>query len=429
MKLLHQIFANEVYPALGCTEPIACAYAASLAASLLGKEFDELAISVDCGTYKNGSAVIIPNTQGGKGNLLAAVLGALVACPEKKLEILSEINEENLQKAHSYIKNKKAQISCQKDISGFRVEVTLTKGKDTARAVLEKGHVNIASLENNGIPLASLGNEPSAVNSLQYRQDLKGMQIEDFFPMLDELDDEDFSLIKKGIEMNLALASKGPEQKRTAFVLQKMNEDGLIANDIFYRTKLAVSSGIDARMSGAPLPAMTSGGSGNQGILNFLIPYLVGQEIKTPEKTILKSIALGHLINSYVKSYLGPLSVLCGCALGAGIASASAIVYQKNGPDLAAINLAINNVISDLSGLVCDGAKPSCSMKGISSADSVIRSAMMALNGYGTDLDDGIIGSSAEESIRNLADLGLEGMMNVDPTVIKIISQKFSRKN
>ena len=177
-------------------------------------------------------------------------------------------------------------------------------------------------------------------------------------------------------------------------------------------------------MAGISQPVMTSGGSGNQGIVAFLTLDSVGRSLDIPEETILRSIGAAHVINSYIKCFVGELAVICGCAMAAGIAAAAGIVYQKKGAALPEISLAVNNVISDLGGLICDGAKPGCAMKTVTSVDSAMRSAFMALGGYGPESDEGVVGMTVEDSIRNLGRITLEGMFEVDPTLLDIIRTK-----
>lgn len=203
-----------------------------------------------------------------------------------------------------------------------------------------------------------------------------------------------------------------------------MHEIGLLGDDVFYRVKTSVAAAVDARMAGVPHAVMTSGGSGNQGLLAVLTPTLVGRERGTDEGRIIESIAIAHVLNAYVKCYLGQLSVICGCAIAAAIAAAGAVVYQHVGIDIPKITHAINNVIGDLSGLICDGAKPGCSAKTVSSVDAAMRSAFMAVEGFGLSTEDGVLGRSAEESIRNLGRITLEGMLQVDRTVVDILAGK-----
>ena len=189
-----------------------------------------------------------------------------------------------------------------------------------------------------------------------------------------------------------------------------MHRDGFLTDDMFYRTKLRVASAVDARMAGMSQAAMTSGGSGNQGIVAMLTPYIVGREMAIDADRIIESIAVAHLVNAYVKCFVGEISVICGCAMAAGIAAATAIVYQQASIDLKRIAFAVNNVIGDLGGLICDGAKPGCTMKAITAVDTAIRSGLMALRGFGLSVDDGLVGLNIEDSLRNLGRITLEGM-------------------
>ena len=224
--------------------------------------------------------------------------------------------------------------------------------------------------------------------------------------------------------MNLAISEWGFEVGGTARQLFEMRRDGFLADDVFYRVKLRVASAVDARMAGMGQAAMTSGGSGNQGIVAILTPYIVGREMGIDADHILESIAVAHLINAYVKCFVGELSVVCGCAMAAGIASAAAIVYQQAGVDLRRITLAAGNVIGDLGGLICDGAKPGCAMKAVTAVDTAVRSALMALKGFGLSSDDGLVGQTVEDSLRNLGRITLEGMFQVDPTMFHILHDK-----
>jgi L-cysteine desulfidase len=224
--------------------------------------------------------------------------------------------------------------------------------------------------------------------------------------------------------MNLAIAQVGVPIMRTAYQLQQMKEAGVMAEDLFYEAKFTVAAAVDARMSGYPMPVMTSGGSGNQGAVGILTTYLVGRHQKVPLARIQESIAVTHALNAYIKCFIGELSVICGCSMAAGIAAAAAIVYQQCGIDMEKISFAMGNVIGDLSGLICDGAKPGCAMKTVSAVDTAMRSGFMAVAGYGLSDDDGIIGSSPENSIKNLSKIAMEGMLKVDPTVIDILQEK-----
>ena len=426
MNLIKAIFASEVFPAIGCTEPISCAYACAVAAEQLGTPVDKIELIVDSGTFKNGAAVNIPNSRGRKGNLIAAAMGAMIARSTPRMEILKEATPEIIQRADRFIAKGHVTYGCKEDEKQFRVEVHAYGGHSHVHCIVSEGHTNITQLEKDGQSLVA--RHPHArTESRQYRERLRGMKVEEVLHDVIMLNDESRSHIQHGIAMNLAISEKGTDLKRNAYQLQLMMTQGFMTDDLFYRVKQRVASAVDARMGGLPEPVMTSGGSGNQGILAILVPHLVGRDQGIELSRIQESIAISHAVNSYIKCFTGELSVICGCAIAAGISSATALVYQKAGNDMKKITDAINNVIADLTGVICDGAKPGCSMKIVTGADTAMRSAFMALAGYGISADDGIIGHSPEASIRNLSKISLEGMGLMDPTVVHILEGKCPR--
>lgn len=423
MNILKEIINHEVFPSLGCTEPISCAYAAAAAAEQLPGPVERMEILVDPGTFKNGAAVTVPRSGNSKGNMIAAALGAVIAKSGSRMELLKEVTPSILQAAHRFIEQGALKYGCKEDEPGFRIEIRAEGGGSTVHCIISESHTNIIHLVRDG---KSVINSPlhHGTNPSGYRDILKEMELKDILREVSRVEDETRRYIRSGIDMNMAISDKGIGVKKTAFQLQKMKQEGIIAEDLLYNVKLRVAAAVDARMAGLPHPVMTSGGSGNQGVIAILVPYLVGRDRGVSPERIEESIAIAHAINSYIKCYIGELSVLCGCAIAAGIAAAAALVYQLAGIDMGKIGFAVNNVIGDLSGLICDGAKPGCSMKTVSATETTIRSAFMALHGYGLSEDDGVLGVSPEESIRNLSRVSLEGMFRVDPTVVRILQNK-----
>ena len=426
MNLLGQIFDNEVFPAIGCTEPISCAYATAAAVEQLKGDLEKIEIMVDSGTFKNGAAVTVPSTNRMTGNPIASALGAVIAKSSLRLEILKKVTPSELKRAQRLLKDGIIKYRCKEDEKSFHIEVT-AKGKgETIRCIVSEGHTNITCLEKNKKSI--LHAHPHAGKKVKdYHDVLKKMTIEKLLREVVKLEGKQRKYIRQGIEMNMAISERGIALKRSAYQLKHMHKEGIILNDLFYKVKLRVASAVDARMGGLPLPVMTSGGSGNQGVLTILVPYIVGKDQKIRESVIEESIAISHAINSYIKCFVGELSVLCGCAIAASIAAAIALVYQKAGINMPKMTLAIDNVIGDLCGIICDGAKPGCAMKIVSGADSVLRSSFMALAGYGLSVKEGVLGVSAEESIKNLSRISLQGMGLVDPTLVHILQSKLTR--
>jgi len=426
MSIYHTVIKNEVFPALGCTEPIAVAYAASLAAERLGVEVEKVAVTVDPGVFKNGFAVTVPETGGLKGNVIAAALGALIAQPELKMEILSATTSQLLTKAECMVTSGQVTVALAQERTKLYIDAVVTGAGRTARAVLEGGHTNIVRLECDGKILLNADETASTLDSHAYRAVLGRMTFVEIITLLDELNVDDLAYLKRGVEMNLRIAEAGKQLTKVGHYVEELVRKGFLLADVVSSSKILTASASDARMAGLSFPVMSSGGSGNQGIVAILVPYNVGLFFRIPEETILRSIALSHLVNAYIKCSTGDLAPICGCAIAAGVGAAVAIVYQQAGPDIHKINLAVNTIISDIGGMLCDGAKGGCALKVVSSTDAAIRAAYMALNGHGISEEEGFIGRDAEETIHNLSRITDLGMALVDETMLSIMLKKRS---
>ncbi|MBW2249726.1 MAG: serine dehydratase subunit alpha family protein [Deltaproteobacteria bacterium] len=424
MNILKAVLKHEVFPALGCTEPIAVAYAAATAAHEIKGRIEEISITVDPGVYKNGFAVIVPNTGGEKGNLIAGVLGALIKKPELKMEVLKDVKEEMIDRAKALIRAKKAKISYDSTKTDLYIEVFLKTKEETSKAVIENAHTNLVCLEKNNQILFEKERKESNSAGKEYKAILKEMKISELIDLVQHMDDEDYDYIKRGIEMNLEISKAGQKLEKVGYYIFNSVNRGCLLNDVFLSSKILTASASDARMAGIDLPAMSSGGSGNQGIVAILVPYNAGKIFKIEEKIILQSIALSHLLNSYIKCFTGDLSPLCGCATAAGVCAAAALVYQQCGNDMEKITLAVNSLISDLGGMLCDGAKGGCALKVASATDSAIRCAFMAMDNFGISHLEGFIGKTAEETIFNLSKISILSMTKVNETILGIMLDK-----
>jgi len=422
--MYHDVIRNEVFPALGCTEPIAVAYAASLAAAQLDGVLERVSVITDPGVFKNGFAVTVPETGGLKGNVIAAALGALIARPELKMEILSGADEALLTQAKQLVEAGQVKVALAKERTHLYIEAVVVRGGREARAVLEGGHTNLVRLECDGRLLVNAGDEIASEDSHHYRSVLKEASFADLVAMLDEIDQGDLEYLKRGVEMNLRVAEAGKQLTKVGYYVEELVRKGFLLSDVVSSSKILTASASDARMAGLSYPVMSSGGSGNQGIVAVLVPYNVGLFFRIPEERILRSIALSHLVNAYIKCHTGDLAPICGCAIAAGVGAAVAIVYQQAGGDLHKMNLAVNTIISDIGGMLCDGAKGGCALKVVSSTDAAIRAAYMALNGHGITEEEGFIGDCAEQTIRNLSRISDVGMSLVDETMLGIMLEK-----
>jgi L-cysteine desulfidase len=426
LNILKEVLKHEVFPALGCTEPIAVAYAASIAGLQTEGAIQEIRIIVDPGVFKNGFAVTVPNTGGEKGNLIAGVIGALIKRPELKMEILKGAGTDALAQAKALIQEKKAKIGYDPSKKDLYIDVIIKTDQGSARAVMESAHTNLVLLEQNDQSIFFKEQSENSAGGQAYKQALKRMTIAEFVDLAEHMDDEDMREIRRGIDMNLAIAVAGQKLKKVGYYISDLMHKGFLLEDVFSTIKILTASAADARMAGLSYPVMSSGGSGNQGIVAILVPYKVGEYFHIEKATIVRSIALSHLINSYIKCFTGDLSPLCGCAIAAGVGATVAIVYQQHGKDIKKITLAVNNLISDLGGMLCDGAKGGCALKVASSTDSAIRAAYMAMNDHGITQTEGFIGRTAEETIWNLTAISKLGMAKVDDTMLGIMIDKTS---
>lgn len=424
MGIYQDVIRHEVFPALGCTEPIAVAYAASLAAAQLAGEIERVTVAVDPGVFKNGFAVTVPETAGLKGNVIAAGLGALIARPELKMEILSGACESLLQQAKLLVSQGRVSVSLAEGRTELYIEATVVRGGRSATAVLAGGHTNLVRLERDGELLLQAEQVESSERSHAYRLALKQMTLAGLVDLLEGLDQGDLDYLKRGVEMNLRVAEAGKKLTKVGYYVEELVRKGFLLSDVVSSSKILTASASDARMAGLSFPVMSSGGSGNQGIVAILVPYNVGLFFRIPEETILRSIALSHLVNAYIKCHTGDLAPICGCAIAAGVGAAVAIVYQQAGACVAKMDLAVNTIISDIGGMLCDGAKGGCALKVVSSTDASIRAAYMALSGHGITEEEGFVGSCAEETIRNLSRITDLGMSLADETMLNIMMEK-----
>ena len=425
MNILKEVLKHQVYPAMGCTEPVSVALCAAYAAAELEETAVQGHFRLDPGTYKNGCGVRIPNTDGEKGNLLAAAMGMLIAKPDLQMEILSGADAELLQRAKELVAQKKVCLEVAPEQQGFYIEATLQdKNGNKTICVISGSHTNVTYLSKNQTVLKDSKIQEEKTDCHAFKEALKKATLADLITWADNADGEDLTYIKKGVEMNLKAAEMGQALQKVGFYIKELVRKKLLHMDLITSTKILTACAADARMDGQAVPVMSSGESGNQGVVTILVPWKVGKEMDVSEEKILRSIALSHLLNGYVKVFTGELAPICGCAIAAGVGATAAIVYQQRGGNVPAMTLAINNIISDIGGMLCDGAKSGCALKVVSSADAAIRSAFMGINDYGITEVEGFVGRSAEETIQNLGNISTVGMRAVDPMIVGIMQEK-----
>ena len=430
------ILRMEVAPALGCTEPVAIALAAAAArAQLPRQDPEEIEIWVDPNIYKNGIAVAIPGTEGLSGLDMAAALGAVGGDPYRTLEVLAPVDRAIADKAKALVDAGKVRVNLLAERRGLYIRALVKAGGHSAQAEIENMHDNIVSLALDGKPLSDSPLLTAAVKSSPGKVEqelpdlekwLKRLTLKQLLALIDQLDDEDMDFVRKGIDLNLQLANHGLKHGSGLGVgktLLRLVRQKLITRDMITAARILTSGAADARMAGVKLPAMSSAGSGNHGLTAILPIVAVRDYIEVEEKTLLEAVALSHLITGYVKAYTGRLSAICGCSVAAGAGATAGITYLLGG-DTAHISGAIKNLIMDLAGVICDGAKAGCALKLSTAAGTAVQAALFALQGVTVGPEDGIISASPEVTMQNVGTLTNEGMIETDRTILNIMLEK-----
>ena len=426
------ILRMEVALALGCTEPVAVALGAAAAASLLpDKDFTTIEVSVDPNIYKNGMAVAIPGSQGMAGLDTAAALGAFGGNPYRGLEVLASLDDAAVNASREFVRAGKVIINLRPE-SGLYIHTRITSGEQFVESLIVDLHNNIVSLSRNGEAVHDprlLPDTPfkPGKNSLSDLEEwLRSLSLEDIFELVSELDDADLAFLQEGVDHNLRLAEHGMKYGSGLGIgkaIDRLLKQKLLVNDMATSARMLTSAAADARMSGVNLPAMSSAGSGNHGLTAILPIWAIKDYIDCEPKTVLQAIGLSHIITAYVKAHTGRLSAVCGCSVAAGAGATAGITYLVGG-DVHHMEGAIKNIMEDLAGVICDGAKAGCALKLNTAAGAAVQAALFSLQGINVKDTDGIIGNSTEKTIQNMGALSHQGMIETDKTILKIMMEK-----
>ncbi|MDF4433031.1 L-serine ammonia-lyase, iron-sulfur-dependent, subunit alpha [Vibrio parahaemolyticus] len=415
-----QIIKQVVKPALGCTEPIAAAYAAAVARKELGtSDIDAIEVRVSDNLFKNSMGVFVPGT-GKIGLKIAASVGALAGDPTAELEVLARINEQDVAAAQQLIDEERVTVARMDTQEFIYCSVTLTSGDDVVSVTISGGHTNIIQIMRNGdVIFDAPPQQRVATASVCEGVDISIKQIYEFAT---QAPFEEIKFILQAAELNTLLAQEGIDRGyglEIGRTLKGNIEQGLLGNDLMSRIQMMTSAASDARMGGATLPAMSNFGSGNQGIAATMPVVVVAEVFQNDEEQLARALIMSHLGAIYIKSYYPPLSAFCGNTVTSAAAS-MALVYLAGGTFEQSC-YAIQNVISDSSGMVCDGAKSSCAMKVCTSSTTAVRSYLMAMGNHSVK-NQGIVGEEVEQTIRNVGSMVRFGMPYTDKSIIDIMS-------
>ena len=411
----------EVVPAIGCTEPIAVALCTARAAETLGAEPERITVRLSANILKNAMGVGIPGT-GMIGLPIAVALGALIGRSEYRLEVLRDVTPEAVERGREMIDRRCISIGLKEGVcEKLYIEAEVEADGHRAVAVIAGGHTDFVFVSRDGEVLFDK-RTPAECDDEAEEVPLTLARVWDF-AMTSPVDELRFILETRRLNMAAAERSFAGEYGHcVGRTLRCDRERKVMGDSIFTRILSYTSAACDARMAGAMIPVMSNSGSGNQGIAATLPVAVYADEMQATEEQTIRALALSHLTVIYIKQSLGRLSALCGCVVAATGSSCGITYLMGGGYDQAAA--AVKNMIANLTGMICDGAKPSCAMKLTSGVSTAVLSAMMAMDGRCVSPVEGIIEEDVDRCIRNLTTIGREGMDETDRLVLRIMTNK-----
>ena len=414
-----QILKEELVPAMGCTEPIALAYAAAKAREVLGEIPDEVKVEASGSIIKNVKSVIVPNTNHLKGIPAAATAGIIAGKAEKELEVIAEVTEEQIEEMKEFLKTRKITVEHVDHGITFEIIVTVTKGDSYAMVRIANYHTNIVHIEKDHKVLLDIPVEGESEEGLTDRSLL---DVEDIWDFINTVEIDDIrEVIGRQIEYNTAIADeglRGDSGANSGRVLLETYGDA----DVKVRAKARAAAGSDARMNGCELPVIINAGSGNQGMTCSLPVLEYAKELNSGEEKTYRALALSNLVAIHQKTGIGRLSAYCG-AVSAGAAAGAGIAYLCGGGYEEVIHTVVN-ALAIVSGMVCDGAKASCAAKIAESVDAGILGYNMYIRGQQFYAGDGIVTRGVEATIHNIGRLGKDGMRETNEEIIKMMIEE-----
>lgn len=424
---LIDILKAEVKPAVGCTEPVAVALACAKAKELLGEEVVTNKILVSPNVYKNAMCVGIPGTDR-LGLKIAVAMGLIGGKSEDGLTLLEGLTDEQVRQSEKYVDTTPISIEPLDTREKVVIDVTLKGKNNTSRVIIKTKHDNFVFLQQNGLVLLDQVDgfaEKAEVQTIEKKENIMdSITIQEIIINVEKMDLDDIKFLLDGIEMNMDMAKYGLDNNIGIGVgrgIKESIEEGLLGDGIMTKAMLLTAAASDARMGGAKLPVMSSNGSGNHGLTAILPIVAYDQKYPQSDEKMAKALAISHLVTAYVKNFTGRLSAVCGCGVAASTGASAGISWLMDG-NINHIYGAIENMIADLSGMICDGAKAGCALKLSSAASAAVQSAVIAKQGYSVPALNGIVGTRVEESIQNLGRVSDKGMQITDEIILNVMN-------
>lgn len=415
---------SKLKPALGCTEPIAIALAGAIAgANSKGDWIEGITVKASGNIIKNAMSVIIPGTRD-TGVKMAVTLGVLAKNNSKlELEVLKDINQEMIDEAKRLVDLGLIKLELANTEKKLYIEVELKTSVDRVRTIIEDGHTNLTLIEVDDQEV--FHKDQQVVSSGESQSNLDFMTLDGIIEFANKVDLEYLGIIEEAITMNYAIANeglKGTYGLGVGKMAYTGMSDGVLGEGIANRAIALTAAGSDARMAGAMLACMSNSGSGNQGITATMPVVAVGEKLGLDGEKIIRGVTLSNLFSIYIKERFGVLSALCGATVAATGASAG-ITYILGG-DSKKIKMSVKNMIGNLGGIICDGAKPGCALKVANCAGSAVNSALLAIKGQEIHGDEGIVADTAEATIDNYCRISRECSGDLDKVILDIMVSK-----
>lgn len=421
------LLVHELIPALGCTEPIAIAYCTSCAASLLEQVPEKIILEASSNIIKNVKSVIVPNSHGMKGIEAAAILGALARAPERKLEVLEGLEDEQIVQADRLLSEGICEVRRLESPHPLHIIARCQAGGHEALAEICDQHTHLVRLALDG---ENKMEDHVDSSTAEQSFDFSDLQLKDLIDYAEEGDfGEAEDSLQRQLKLNSAIAEEGLSNKWGANIGQLHKTQISGEEKAYTARKMAIamaSAGSDARMSGCDLPVVINSGSGNQGMTVSMPPYAYARVYDIPRERLMKALALANLIALYQKNFIGRLSAFCG-AVSAAVGSVCGIAWMLGG-DEDLLQRIINNTLGTISGMVCDGAKASCAAKIAAALNVAFDAYELAERGISFANGDGIVKASADETIRAVGRMARLGMRATDAEIIDIMLSKTAEK-
>lgn len=411
------ILREELIPAQGCTEPIALAYCAAKAREALGRMPERLRVQASGNIIKNVKGVVVPGTNGRKGIEAAAVFGAIAGDPAKELEVLSGISEEDCRRAEAFLARPgSCVVEHLKTDAKLHIIVEAAAGMDWALAEIRDRHTNLVRMERNGSVLYR--GETGEEEAEEPQTDRTCLTVDGILSFAETVDISKIEeMIDRQIAYNSAISREGLTHPYGASIGKTLLET--CGEDVWTQTKAAAAAGSDARMSGSLLPVVINSGSGNQGITVSMPVLVYARHIGASREKLIRALAVSNLVAIHQKTKVGRLSAYCG-AVSAAAGSGAAIAWLDGAPR-EVVELTISNTLANVSGIICDGAKPSCAAKISSAVEAALMGYELAKKERSFQPGDGIVKDNLEDTISAVGDIASKGMLQTDEEIIQIM--------